>query len=192
MRAVSMRAIWNAPYGRPFFVMMGVNLAALLLFTLPRAIKERRLAAQAVILRSQIAEQQASSAAARRQVEIIDANIKERDAFFKNVVQERSALPEVLEEINKTAAELGLKVGNQGYPRSDVKGAPLVDFEITLPLSGTYEQLGKFLQRMERSKHLILVSQVAMKSRTTDTGADLELKVEAFFHEEKESKEKRS
>jgi hypothetical protein len=54
-------------------------------------------------------------------------------------------------------------------------------FEVTMPVSGTYEQLGAFLQKLERSSHFLIVQGIALRTRASDGGADLDLKLQVYF-----------
>jgi Tfp pilus assembly protein PilO len=187
--AFSPRRIWKTAYARPFILLLALNLLVFAAFTLPRSITERRLSAQAMALRQAITEDRKSAGEAGRQIQIINANIAETQRFYETVVPDRKELYAILQYLDKTASESGVNSTRVTYSApSDVKGTKLVTFEITMPISGTYEQVGRFLQKLERAPHFIIVKQVSMRGRAMDGGVDLDIRVETYFRRNEKGK----
>lgn len=187
MRGFSLAAIWRAGYARIFLVLLALNLLVLAGYTLPRSIRERRLSAEILALRRQIADDRIGAAAIQREVELIKANTAETHRFYTEVVRDRTALAATLEELDQLATGLGLHTARTGYHPTEVKGAKLTVFEVTMPISGTYQQVGSFLQKLERAPFFVIVKQVAMRSRSGDSGVDLDIKLEAYFKSDEQA-----
>jgi Tfp pilus assembly protein PilO len=181
----ALRAAWATRYGRPFLAVLGLNLVVFVLFTLPQSVRERHLSVRIVGLREQIAEQRRASAEIGRQVEIINANIAQTQRFYKDMIKTREHLPQALGDLYQMATGIGLRVTQTGYQETEVKGARLMSMQITMPVSGTYEQMGQFLHGLEHASFFLIVNQVQMKGRSTDGGVDLDIRLETFFTRDK-------
>jgi hypothetical protein len=180
--ALSPRRIWRIKYARPFVLLLVGNLT-LLAFTLPRGISERRLSARAVASRREIAERRLQAHEMGRREDIIKANAIDANTFYTDFVPDRKDLSSMLKDLQRMATSAGVNARRVTYrPPEDVKGTELVSFEVTMPISGTYQQVGNFLQKLERAKHFIIVNQVMMRGRPGDEGgADLDIRLETYF-----------
>jgi hypothetical protein len=174
-------AVWRAPYAWPFLILLALNVLVFVSFTFWRGYQERRLSVEAVTLREAIAQQRKAAADVGRQIELINANIAETKRFYTEVVKDRGQLSETLTRLVDMARDLGIRTPMLSVGRRDVKGTLLTVFEITMPVSGTYQQLGALLQKLERSDDFVIVRSVAMHGRSADGGADLDIRLEAYF-----------
>jgi hypothetical protein len=164
--------------------LFGVNAAIFLTFTLPRSLQERSLASRAETLRSQVDREQKVLSLAKERVDVLRANGKDTDRFYRDVVKSanQDLLP-TLQYIEKTAEELGLTASSRAYGEQEVKGLGLVRFSITMPMSGPYKQIVALLDRLERSARFLVVDQIQLRVRT-DVGADLTFVLSTYFKAE--------
>jgi Tfp pilus assembly protein PilO len=157
-----------------------LNLGTLLAYTLPRRLQERSLAEQAVTLREEVARERRVNEGLRQQALVIGANTQDMNRFLKQVVAGRDSLSTVLEELERTAREAGLRTDRRSYNRDEIEMLSLVRFEVRLPLSGSYRQLMTFLDALERSPRFVTVDRVKYQDR--EGGApDLSVTVSAYF-----------
>jgi Tfp pilus assembly protein PilO len=164
--------------------LVALNLAVFLVYTFPRAIQERSLASQADTLEAEVQHDQRAVAALKERADIIRSNGKDVERFYKDIVtRPKEGLLPTLQYVEKTAEELGLTAKSRAYTERDVKGLPLVEFVIAMPLSGPYKQIVAFLDRLERSSRFLIVDEVQLHSRT-DVGADLGFSLSAYFRAE--------
>jgi hypothetical protein len=184
MKTLSVTSAWRMGYARPFFVLLILNLLVFAVYTFPRAVRERRLSVEATTLRHEIADERASGGALARENEIVSSNIAEAKRFYTDPIRDRQVLAATLEELDHLATGLGLRTAATTYHPMDVKGAKLMEFEITMPVSGTYQQLGAFLQKLEGAPFFVIVKQIGVRSRSNDGGADLDIILEAYFRSE--------
>jgi hypothetical protein len=185
MTVPSLTGLWRTGYARPFLILLVLNLL-LFPFTYWRGLKERRLSIQAVALREAIAERRKTAVEVGRQIEIVNANADETRRFYTEVLKGRNEdLSATLQRLVSLATELGIRTPHLGWSPEQVKGAKLTKVEITMPLTGTYQQLGGLLQKLERTSDFVIVRQVAMRGRAADEAAELDVKLEAYFRGEK-------
>jgi Tfp pilus assembly protein PilO len=169
----------------PVVVLVALNLLAFAAYTLPRALQVRNTTARALALRAEIAKQRRITSAIVDQAGAIRANTAETDRFYKDViVANRVELLPLIEDIEKMAAEPGLKAGPRTYALDPVKGAPITRVGVGLSLQGSYDQLVAFLDRVERSPRFLIIDRIALTSG--HDGNNLRVEVSAFLHGKEE------
>lgn len=168
-------------------VCLVLNLAVLFAFTLPRAAAGRSLASRATTLREEIAREQKRADLVQRRNEVIAGNTADRARFYAELVGDRKVqLVPLLQELRQAASDLGLRMERQSYSLDPLEGVPITRFEIRLPLTGTYAQLGSFLDRLERSPRFLTVDRVSLREVGQGGQAVLEVSVSAYFRQEPE------
>jgi Tfp pilus assembly protein PilO len=176
---------WTARLRVPFLVLVGVNAAVFLAFTLPRILQERSLQARAEALHADVALARQRAEAARQRAETLRQDETDTRQFFAEVVADRrQSLVPLLQEVVTTARELGLRTEHQSYDTEPLKGLPLVRFHITMPVTGSYAQLASLLDRLEKSRRFITVDQVALREEGNAGQAQLSLTLSAYFRSE--------
>ena len=113
-----------------------------------RAGCRRRTSPQrAVVLREEVERERRAMAELRRRAETLEANNRDVARFYREVVGgRRIGLLPVLAGAGGHGRELGLQSPRRNYAPKEVKGvAGLSRFQVTMPVTGTYRQLGAFL-----------------------------------------------
>jgi Tfp pilus assembly protein PilO len=180
------RPFWRRRLVPAALLLLGLNLLVFLAFTLPRSWRLRSVESRAGSLRAEVERERAASAALRRQVETAAGNARDLERFYRELVQPREAsLLPILEEIEEMAHGPGLQAGRRAYTREPVKGAPITRVAINVPLEGSYDQLVKFLESVERGKRFLTVDRIAIsQSRSEGGAARLQVELSAFFRDE--------
>ena len=160
-----------------------LNALVFFAFTVPKRLEERNLAARIASLQAEVERDRATVARLRRRNEAVQANASDTTRFYQGLGS-RNVLLAVIEELQRTPRELGLKVGRRSYEPNPVKGLPLTRYSITMPVSGNYRQLTAFLERMERSSHFITVDEVSLRKRSAEGEADLDVTMSAYVRSE--------
>lgn len=158
---------------RPVLGLLAANAALLLVYTLPRTLQERSLAEHAAALKNDVERERRNLQRLRERADTIQANARDLDAFYREVLKEPAQLFAVLSELDKQAPSAG---GRSMRPL-EVKGAPVSRFVVNMPLSGSYERLVGFLRTLERSPHFVTVDRVALREREPAAELDVELSV---------------
>ena len=162
---------------KPVAALAVLNLALLVVWTIPRFIQQRSLASRAQTLDRELARERARVGEQRARVALLEANARDEKRFLEQVVpRRRSALVPLLYDLSTMAREHGLTPKTASYNRTPMKGAPLTEFNITMPVTGTYQQLVGFLQTVERSKHFVTIDSVSI-SQSGGAGAPASLSV---------------
>lgn len=180
-----MKPFWRRRLLVPFLALLGLNLAAFLAYTLPRRMQERNITTRAVVLREEVERERRATAELRRRAETLETNNRDVARFYREVVGgRRMGLLPILQELEGMANGLGLQSQRRSYAPEEVKGvAGLSRFQITMPVSGTYRQLGSFLGLLERSPHFLTVDKVSIRQREGGV-AELSIVVSAYFRGE--------
>lgn len=162
---------------------MGLNAVVFFVYTVPKRLEERSLAARVASLRAEVARDRAAADRLRRRIEAVEVNTADTARFYKGLGS-RNELLAVLEELQRTPRELGVSVGHRSYEPDAVKGLPLTRYAITMPVTGNYRQLTAFLDRMERSSHFMTVDAVNLRKRAASGEADLDVTLSAYVRSE--------
>ena len=160
-----------------------LNAVVFFVYTVPKRLEERTLEARLVTLRAQVDQERAAATRLRRRSRTLQANVEDTTRFYEELGA-RNELLKVLEELQRTPRELGLRVGPRSYEPNAVKGLPLTRYAITMPVTGNYRQLTAFLDRMERSPHFLTVDAVSLRKRAAGGEADLDLTMSAYVRSE--------
>ncbi len=101
--------------------------------------------------------------------------------FWEDVVRDRSpGLTEAWDELDRLASETHVVRGRTGYNR-DVLDVGLEQVKATMPVEGSYFDLVRFINRLERSDRFFLVEEVRLsRGESDDTALRLDCAV-AFF-----------
>jgi Tfp pilus assembly protein PilO len=174
------RPFWRRWLMWPALALLATNLATFFSYTLPRRLQERTLVERAAVLREEVQRERRVNEGLRLQAQAVGANIQDMQRFLKQVVAGREGLSVILEELESTAREQGLRPERRTYRREELDKLPLVRFEVTLPVSGTYAQLMGFLDALERSPRFVIVDKVKYQDR--EGGApDMNVTLSAYF-----------
>lgn len=160
--------------------LLAVNLVGLLAWTVPRGLRQRNASTRVQAAREEARRARALAAALRQRAATIRADAADAERFYARVAgTERADLVPTLEEVEKMARAQGLRPGSRSFSRDEVKDTPLERVAITLPLSGSYEQLVGFLRDVERSPRFLTVDRVSMRGERG--GARLQVELSAYL-----------
>jgi Tfp pilus assembly protein PilO len=176
----------NAPFWRrrllpAFLVLAGTNLVALVGWTGPQYWKQRNAASRAEAGRKELERERRTAAALRERAEAIRATAADVERFYRSLagVEKGDLLP-TLEAIEELARAPGLTPGKRSFRREQVEKARVQQVVVTLPLSGSYEQLVGFLREVEGSPRFLTVDRVAMRA-DRDAGASLQVELSTYL-----------
>ena len=174
---------WRRRLLLPFLALLGLNVVVLAAYTVPRVWQARSVESRRETLKAELASERTRVDGLKAKAGAIRDNERDAARFMKDLVvsKEETLLP-LLRRIEKTASELGLEPARMSYRTEELSGAPLVQFVITMPLSGTYPELVSFLGRLEQLPHFVTVDKLAIRGASDGQGpTDLDLTLSAFF-----------
>ena len=161
------RPFWRRHLLWPGVALLGLNLVVGAAYTMRRGFQQRGIVSRAEGLRKEAEALRRSVQDLRRRADAARDNVAAEKRFFAEVVGTRQAtLVPALAEIEKLAAEPGLKAGSRSFTPDPVKDLPLLRLQVGVTLTGGYKQLVEFLARVERSKHFVTVDKVLLREAT--------------------------
>lgn len=179
-----MSATLRARLRRAALVLLGLNLAGFLAFTLPRTLQERNAADRVVSLRQEVAGERGRVAALRERAEAMSANARDSERFLRELLKPRpEALLPALDEIHRAASEEGISLGRESYTPEEAKAGTPARIRVQLPVAGSYEQIVGFLGRIERSKHFLVIDQLSLDAGVAGGEARLAIVLSAYYQE---------
>jgi Tfp pilus assembly protein PilO len=159
------RPFWRLWLLPAVVALLALNLAALAAWTVPRTLRQRSASTRLEASRAEARRERETAALLRERVAAIRANSADVASFYARFAgTERNDLVPTLEAVETLARSPGLRLGARGYSRAVVKDAPLERIAITLPLSGSYDQLVGFLGEVERSPRFLTVDGIALRA----------------------------
>ena len=162
-------------------VLLAANVAVGAVYTLPRVLSERSLAAQAKLLASEVAREKRFIAVQTHRSEVASANERDKEKLYSGTFTElKAGLVPLLTELDRLTRESGLKRGPEMFQTQDVKGAHLVNVAIQAPYQGSYGEIVDFLTRIERSRNFLAVDHIQLSSRS-EGSQDLSIVLSAYF-----------
>lgn len=167
------------------------NVGVYVAYTLPRSLRKKNVASRVEQLKGELAGDRAKVAALTARAEAINANRSESRVFLEEKVAAPGAsLVPILAEVESLAKQQGLSVGTQGFNREPVEGLPLEKFEITMPISGSYDQITGLLVQLERSSHFLTLDEIAARQQTQpgQSTIALNLQFSAYFRASAEAR----
>lgn len=165
-------------------VLLLFNLGFYLFFNLPRLrslqnLEERRNTA-ARDLRSTMARCEKM----RGLVAQYDQETKRLDDFYDNVLgSQMDRMTPIQKEVRSIAAEFHIDPEAIDYNPQESQGSGMTMFQITIPLVGGYPNLRQFINRIESSRHLLIVDSVELTgAREGGAMLSLTIKISTVFH----------
>ena len=164
--------------------LLALNLAFYLFFNMPRlraleSLEDRRNTA-ARELRTTTARVETI----QRYLAEYDDQTRRLDDFYENLLgTQMDRMTTIQKEVRSIATEFHIDPEAIDYNPEEIEGAGLTLFQITIPLIGGYPNLRQFINRIESSKHLLIVDSVELTG-AQGGGAMLSLtiKISTVFH----------
>jgi Tfp pilus assembly protein PilO len=162
-------------------VLLALNVVVAAVWTVPRTLRLRNATAQVAAARDRLEGERVRAMRQRERAEAIDANGADLERFYGSIVgPERTELLPTLEAIEAMARAPGLQPGARTFRREEVKDAGVERVAVTLPLTGSYEQLVGFLREVERSARFLTVDGISLRGQRQG-GAALQVEMSAFM-----------
>ena len=176
-----MKPFWRRRLLIPALVLLALDAGAYFAYTLPRAARERTIAARAVVLRDEVAQERARVEGLRHRARTIEGNMADVTRFYQALGRKESLL-KIQEDIVGIARQLGLRIGNRSYANDSLKNSgSLARFRITMPISGSYRQVVSFLQRIEALPHFVTVDSISLREDSGVGSTNLNVVLSVYF-----------
>jgi hypothetical protein len=168
-------------------VLVAANLAATLMVFKPLGGSPQDLRQQLAALRGQIRQRQAGLAALRTVSSKVEKGRAEGDAFLKNYfLDERAASSSMLEALTKAAQDSKMKAKEHTFAAEPIEGsADLGMLTVNGNYEGTFADLMEFIQRLDRSRRLVVIESLQAQPQQTAGTLNVNMKLNLFVREVK-------
>jgi Tfp pilus assembly protein PilO len=158
-------------------VLLLLNVAFYLLLNLPRlrALGNLQAARDGAVraLRTGTARRDAM----RELIKRYDEETVQLEDFYANRLgTQADRMTSIQKEIRSIAAEFRIDPEQIDYSPSEIRGTGMTSFQFTIPLVGGYPNLRQFINRVEKSEHLLIVDEVQLTG-AKEGGAMLSLTI---------------
>ena len=151
-------------------ILLVVNAVLFAAVTYRLANKQERLADEQERLSFELEQKKTELEALSLEEARATANAKAVTDFWTDIVKTRvPGLTEAWEEIDRLTKESNVIKGRTAYDR-DLMDVGLEQIKATMPVEGTYFDLVRFINRLERSERFFLVEEVQLAQRETQGG----------------------
>jgi Tfp pilus assembly protein PilO len=164
--------------------LLALNLAFYLFFNMPRlraleSLEDRRNTA-ARDLRATMTRVETI----QKLLTEYDEQTRKLDDFYQNLLgTQMDRMTTIQKEIRSIATEFHIDPEAIDYNPEEIEGAGMTLFQITIPLVGGYPNLRQFINRIESSRHLLIVDSVELTgAREGGAMLSLTIKISTVFH----------
>ena len=105
---------------------------------------------------------------------------------FYQMVPSRAGLGSFIGRLYGYASDSGIDIDQINYSAEPVKGAGLLAYQLQFSVGGSYAQIKKFINRLETSPSLLIVSKISLNGKQAKSASSVSLQMElrTFFREE--------
>ena len=176
----------------PRFVMRAVigtllaaNLVAAVIAFRPFGGSADDLRREEADLRRQLAQLQTRVASTRRLAEKVETARKEGDQFLgKYVSDRRTTFSTVLEELDRSAQEAGIKPRDRNVELNAIEGSDTLEMmSITAGYEGSYASLQKFVSLLDKSQRFLIIESMTASPQQGGQVLNVSVKLDTFVKE---------
>jgi Tfp pilus assembly protein PilO len=171
-------------------VLLAANLAAAVVAFRPFGGSAADLRLEQAALVSQLTELEKRSAAAKLLVDKVEMARREGDGFLtKYVVDRRTMSSAIAEELNRMAKDAGVRALPGQLQLEPIEGSDTLEMaSITAGYEGTYENLKKFVEMVDKSPRFLIIENMTVVSpqqqlKSQNQNVDVALKLDTFVRE---------
>lgn len=167
-------------------VLLIANLAALYFVFFPPGGSPAELRQQLADQRIQLRQRLGSLDRTKKLAAKIEAGREEGNDFLSEYfLQRRAAYPELLAELNKLASESNIRPKEASYATEPVEGSDTLGMmQISASFEGTYGDLIKFINLIDRSDSLLIVESLNATPQQGNKLLNVVLKIDTFVRED--------
>jgi len=166
-------------------VLLAANLVAAIIAFKPFGGSTDDLRQRRAGLQTQLAHLQAQLADTRRLSGKVEMARTEGDSFLDRYVSDRrSTFSTIFEELDKTAQEAGIKPRDRNVELNAIEGSDTLEMmSVTAGYEGTYENLQKFVNLLDRSPRFLIIESLVASPQQNGQMLTVSLKLDSFVKE---------
>ncbi len=166
-------------------LLVTANLAAALVALRPWGGSVEDLARQRAQLDSQLRAGKTRLQRTRLIAEKLETARKQDDDFAaKYIMDRRTTFSNMMSELNRVAKEAGVKEGERSVVLEAVDGSDtLIQMTITAAFQGTYPNLTRLVNLLDRSKHFLIIENMVATPQQSTNLVNVTFKVDTFVRD---------
>lgn len=166
-------------------VLLAANLVAAVIAFKPFGGSADDLRQRRAELQTQLAHLQAQLADTKRLSGKVEMARTEGDSFLdRYVTDRRSTFSTIFEELDKTAQEAGIKPRDRNVELNAIEGSDTLEMmSVTAGYEGTYENLQKFVNLLDRSPRFLIIESLVASPQQNGQTLTVSLKLDTFVKE---------
>ena len=170
-------------------VFLAANLAAAVIAFKPFGGSVDDLRQRRAELQTQLGQLQAQLAETKRLAGKVEMARSEGESFLGRYVSDRrTTFSTIFEELDKTAQEAGIKPRDRSFELNAIEGSDTLEMmSITAGYEGTYENLEKFVNLLDRSPRFLIIESLVASPQQGGQMLTVSLKLDAFVKETPEA-----
>src|SRR3954470_18418491 len=165
-------------------LLLAANLAAAVVAFKPFGGAAEDLRREQQMLNAQLTRAQQQLAASKRLVEKVEKARSEGDNFLdKYFTDSQTTAAMILTELNSTAREAGIKMGQAQFNRENIEGSENLQMLTTnVGFEGNYANLTKFVNLLDKSARFMIIEnmQAAAPQQQAGQALNVSLKIDTF------------
>jgi Tfp pilus assembly protein PilO len=161
------------------------NLVVFLLLTEPLHRLSRVRQAEWQAMEQRLEQRQRSVERLERQVERLERQSANLAQFYDVILADKvSRMTAIQRSIRALAAQFNVNPESVSYGPSYLPVPDLVQFDISFPLRGSYENLRQFVQRVESSEHFLIIDDISLAdAREGGVSLSLNVRMHTYFRD---------
>lgn len=166
-------------------VLLAANLGAAVIAFKPFGGSADDLRQRRAELQTQLAHLQAQLAETKRLSGKVEMARTEGDSFLdRYVTDRRTTFSTIFEELDKTAQEAGIKPRDRNVELNAIEGSDTLEMmSVTAGYEGTYENLQKFVNLLDRSPRFLIIESLVASPQQNGQMLTVSLKLDTFVKE---------
>ena len=174
-------------FGRLIGAFLLINVLLLLFLVIPRRNVTSNLQDSFGNLRQQAANDQKEI----RDLKTRLANLQRAQEDLKKIYSEillpkKEGVLEIRLELEELARSMQIKRADPGYQYQDMSNFRVQQFGVSLPVEGSYRNIRRFINSIERSKHFLIIDAVDLSSEQQSDAVTLAFRLSTYLVEEDE------
>jgi Tfp pilus assembly protein PilO len=169
-------------------ILLAANLAAAVVAFKPFGGSAEDLRRDQQRLATQLSQMQARIATSKRLVDKVQTARTQGDQFLNKYFMDLgTASTAVVFELNQTAIEAGIKMGQAQFERVPIEGSDTLEIQtVTVGFEGTYANLVKFMHLVDKSPRFLIIENMQASAPQGQGGQMLAvtLKIDAFIKDQ--------
>jgi hypothetical protein len=176
------KTTWRAILG----ALVAANLAAAGFLMFPPGGSAEELAQQLAVLHSQVAAGRVRLSETRKHVASVEKGRGEGDKFLNEYfLSRRAAYSTLLGELVSAADEAKIKPKEHAYATEPIEGSDSLSMmTITANYEGTYQNLMRFVHRIDQSPRLLMIEALNAAPQQNTGVLNVSMKIDTFVREE--------